>query len=100
MTLEWADAVGDRAEVSNDAVQILVVETEGRHVNMEPRPDGDRGAQESVEPVGLNSSAFRCQHRWTQGRLRHEFDEIATVALDNVTADTIAAMDQCSTGNL
>ena len=74
--------------------RFVIVEAEGRHPDVEPRPDRDRPAEERVEPVGLHARAFRRQHRRTERRIGHELQEVAAVAFDDVTADAVAAVHQ------
>src|SRR5207244_5150930 len=82
--LEGTDRVRDRSEVADDAVQILIVETEGRHADAEPRPDRDRAADERVQPIGLYAGAFRRQHRRTERRILDELEGVAGPARDDV----------------
>jgi hypothetical protein len=92
--LERADRVRDRAEVVDRAVQLPVVETEGRHPDAQPGTDGDRPAEKRVQPIGLDPRSFRSEQRWTQRAVGHELDEVAAVSLDDVTPDAVAAMHQ------
>ena len=64
--LARSDGIRDGAEVPDDAVQVRIVEAEGRHSHADPRAKRDRPAQKRIEPVGLHARAFRRQHRRPQ----------------------------------
>src|SRR5258708_19691796 len=63
MRLERSDDVRYRAEVTNDAVQVRIVEPKGRHLDAQPRTNLDRSAEERIQPFGLHAGALRGQHR-------------------------------------
>ena len=91
MCLERSDGIRDGAEVPDDAVQVRIVEAEGRHSHADPRAKRDRPAQKRIEPVGLHARAFRRQHRRPQRGIAQQLHEIAAVTFDNVAADAVAA---------
>ncbi len=97
---ERLEPIGHRTEILDHSIQVLVVQAEGRHAHVQPGPDRDRSAEEGVEPVRLNTRALRREHRGAERRIRDQLDEVAAVALDNVTADAVAPMHERSSGHL
>ncbi len=96
---ERLQRVRHRLEVADDAVDVLVVEAERRHADVEPRANLDRPADERVEPVGLHAYAFGRQTRRAERRIRDQLQEVAAVVFDDVAADAVAPVHDRPSGH-
>src|SRR5215467_15135844 len=79
----------------------MIVEMEGGHPNLEPRPNRSGALQKGEQPIGLNLQAFAIQDG------RREIDlvfgieaaDVTATIFDNVASDAVVVIDHPPTRN-